>query len=198
MYSFDEHSKLTRLQQATYWSRVTFALACSTRMTECVHKYLLRAGPDRWTAYSLVLSTLWDMTLRGDEQTRATLSELLNKTMSLLPETEAEDGDDLLRTMTDDATASLAYAIRCMLTGEAQEAVWSARRAYEALDEYVIQSLAINPGNLTMESRVLSHSAIQAELKRQNIDLDELVGELSSPELVRDRSYYDAKTYCSL
>ena len=51
-------------------------------------------------------------------------------------------------------------------------AAWAARRAYEALDHLVQDRFAINSGTAEGETRVLEHPLVQAELHRQERDLD--------------------------
>src|SRR5262245_49626325 len=74
----------------------------------------------------------------------------------------------------EDATAALAYALRCRKTGKAQEAAWAARRAYDALDDYVINREGIDTNAPDGDIRVLAHPLIQAEFERQNRDFEEL------------------------
>jgi hypothetical protein len=74
-----------------------------------------------------------------------------------------------------DSGMSVAYALRARISGEAQEAAWSARHAWESLYQFVIdrEGLDINqPRDMT---RLLSHPLLQAELARQRRDLDELL-----------------------
>jgi hypothetical protein len=70
----------------------------------------------------------------------------------------------------------VAYALRCRQNGQSQEAAWAARRAYEALDHFVINREKIDVNKPGAEARVLGHAAVQTELARQRRDLDELLG----------------------
>ncbi|HZF51180.1 MAG TPA: hypothetical protein VE093_21120 [Polyangiaceae bacterium] len=70
---------------------------------------------------------------------------------------------------------AVIYALRAKLTGEAQEAAWAARVAYEALDNFVINKDRIDTNKPGEELRVLLHSLVQAELNRQERDVRELL-----------------------
>jgi hypothetical protein len=92
--------------------------------------------------------------------------------MSLLPNDEPEGLEQ--QAYANDAVASVAYAIRARLTGDCQEAMWAARRAYEALDHYVIarsNPIIVEPD---AEDRITAHPLVQAELRRQRADLSQL------------------------
>jgi hypothetical protein len=65
----------------------------------------------------------------------------------------------------------MAYAIRCLLTPEPQEAAWAARRPYEAADQAAIRVLGVQPGLPNTEVAIKSHSFVQRELARQRQDL---------------------------
>jgi len=92
--------------------------------------------------------------------------------MSLLPKDEVEGLGQ--HTYANDAVASVAYAIRARLTGECQEAMWAARRAYEALDHYVIARFNPTIVEPDAENQVTAHPLVQTELRRQRADLSQL------------------------
>jgi hypothetical protein len=66
------------------------------------------------------------------------------------------------------------------LTDDPQEAAWVARRAYSAVDHFIMSQ--IDSTRVTREHQrfILSHPLVQAELRRQQADLKEL--ELASAE----------------
>jgi hypothetical protein len=120
--------------------------------------------------------------------------------MSLLPEDEVESLEQ--QACANDAVASVAYAIRARLTGDCQEAMWAARRAYEALDHYVIarfNPIIVEPD---AENRIAAHPLVQAELRRQRADLSQLQEAAMNPANekeviadVRNRSQMDAALF---
>lgn len=96
----------------------------------------------------------------------------LDEVMELLPEEQDEWAP--LHVYADHALASLAYTIRCLLSSNAQEAAWAARRTYEAADQAAIRQLDIQPGTVDSESLILRHEIVQRELERQALDLQTL------------------------
>ena len=76
--------------------------------------------------------------------------------------------------------ASVAYAIRARLADDPQNAAWAARRAYSAVDHFIMSQ--IHSTRITREHPqfILSHPLVQAELRRQQADLEAL--ELASAE----------------
>jgi hypothetical protein len=105
-------------------------------------------------------------------------------------------------TYAQDAAASVAYAIGARLTDDPQEAAWAARRAFEAVDYFVmsqIDSTTIMGEHLRF---ALSQPIVQAELRRQQADLQDL--QLASAEKslwasviskLRDRARRDAELF---
>jgi hypothetical protein len=95
----------------------------------------------------------------------------------------------------DDAAAALAYALRCRLTGLSQEAAWAARRSYETLEEYIILDLGIDINNHSELEGMVMNSLVQAELGRQQRDLDELLRDAVTIEKLRERSVAEATSF---
>jgi uncharacterized protein YjaG (DUF416 family) len=97
------------------------------------------------------------------------------------------------------AGMSAVYTLRAKLAGEAQEAAWAARVAYEALDNFVINSENIDTNKPGEEQRVLSHPLVQAELDRQHRDLDELRAGRQDPAVLiarlRERARGEAAAF---
>ena len=98
----------------------------------------------------------------------------------------------------EDAASALAYALSCCQTGDSQEAAWAARRAYEAVDQFVVRQHNLDTEARRDEMRVLSYPTIQRELERQDQDLECLSGAVEDEaELlrrVRDRAKADANS----
>ncbi len=93
--------------------------------------------------------------------------------MQLIPQEDLRQWENG-QTYAENAATSVVYALRCRQTGKSEEALWAARRAYETLDTFVINTEDIDTNIPGVEARMLSHPLIQAELGRQQRDLDEL------------------------
>jgi hypothetical protein len=73
----------------------------------------------------------------------------------------------------EDAISSALYALESRLTGNAEEAVWSAEHAISAIDEYVTEEFkAITP---KIHERAMNDPLIQAEYQRQRRDIEDLL-----------------------
>ena len=131
------------------------------------------------------MDRLWD-SLDGAPLSSDEITIVIDQCLAHMPkETDEADVWTQHHAQAEDAAASIAYALRTHLTGEAQEAAWSARRAYEALDSQVVNELDIDPSDLGAEDQILGHAAIQQELARQHRDLADLSALANSPDEAR-------------
>jgi hypothetical protein len=123
------------------------------------------------------LNRLWDDVTGNKPLSELELRASAKKCLALVPREEDEPSDE--QPCAEDAVVALVYALEARVKASSQEAAWSARRAYEALDHFVTvdDSGVVVTAN---EQRLLEHPLVQAEFARQRRDLDELLG-------VRDR-----------
>lgn len=159
---YDETVLIKRLELLPRALRVAFAASCAQRLLPAYAAFSAVSGQgspnEVEQAIGRVWSGLFDPSMPEVERDIARIMELIPR----------EDGDEWFseQPYAEDATAALAYALRTAKSGEAQEAAWAARRAYEALDHHVMNRLGIEG-----EEEVLSHPLIQAEFVRQDRDL---------------------------
>jgi hypothetical protein len=92
--------------------------------------------------------------------------------MELIP--AEEHGPNQFYTYAEDAASAVAYTLRTLLTGEAQEAAWAARSVYEGVDAYVIRTANMDVNQRGAEEEILRHPVMQAELSLQYRDIREL------------------------
>lgn len=109
----------------------------------------------------------------GGSISQEELELLLSRCMTLLPDDEesAASEAEMLR---DDATAALVYGLRTAVNGEAREAAWAARRAYDAADRRALSDSGVSLEEADAEAKLLRHPAIQDELANQSQDLHDL------------------------
>jgi hypothetical protein len=119
--------------------------------------------------------------------------------MALTPQEDGVQPWTQEATNAQNAGMAVAYALRTRLTGEAQEAAWAARVAYEALDNFVINKEDIDTSKPGSELRVLSHPLMQAEFERQERDLRELLASghriVEIVQRLRERARSDATLF---
>jgi uncharacterized protein YjaG (DUF416 family) len=172
---FDEPQLVAQLEGLPTGLRTAFAASCAERLFPAYVRFSRRTAWGDPKSLAAILERVWRDLEGDDEMSAEQVQEDLRLCMTLIP-----GEDDCLPWMSDqayaeDAATALAYVLRCRLEGQAREAGWAARCAYEALDHYVINEADIDPNRPGGEGEVLSHALMQAELKRQDRDLEQLL-----------------------
>jgi uncharacterized protein YjaG (DUF416 family) len=171
---FEEAQLVRMLDRLPGDLRVVFAAACAERLLPAYAIFSGRAGRGDFAALRHSLTLLWE-DLDGNRLSDDEVQANIDACMDLIP--QEDDGPWMPeQAAAEDAGAAVAYALRCRLRSQGQEAAWAARRAYEALDHFVVNRENIDTSQPDAEARVLGHFAVQAELARQHRDLDELLG----------------------
>jgi uncharacterized protein YjaG (DUF416 family) len=192
--AFNEQRLTERLMALPSQLRVAFAAACAQRLLPAYQKCGLRSRSAAVNEVVAMLERIW-RDLAGDSLSTEELERLAERAMAIIPR---EDADEWLpgQAAAEDAAAALAYALRCRQNGEAQEAAWAARRVYEALDHFIIERDNVDTNLPGAEARVLSDPLIQAELDRQDRDIDELLAAADEgvSSRIRARAVTEAKS----
>jgi len=168
---FDERALLAELGRLPNHLRVAFAGACAERQLPNYVSFSKLAGTGNANLLAKILICIWE-DIEGKSASDDELRQKLNSCISLLPNDEANALKQ--QVYANDAVASLAYTIRARLTGDCRAAMWAARRAYEALDHYVMarfNPIIVQPD---AENQIAAHPLVQAELRRQRADLSQL------------------------
>jgi len=165
MHCFDEAALVTELATMPAGRQLAFAAAVATRQLESYEWYARRLGPGAIARPREIAMMLWGES-PGE---RHDWAECLTEVLGLMP--EESDEWTVFHSLAEDALASLAYAIRALLTADPQEAAWAARRGYEAADQAAIRLLGIQPGPQEAERAIREHPLVQQELGRQRRDL---------------------------
>lgn len=180
MLTFDEAKLISRLERGEAACRTAFAAACATR--------LLNACPAVNEEVCAALEQAWQSLNHSVNSAR--LEEMSQELVALFATGGSLSSD--VGTIWEDAVSSVAYALRSAVSGKSQEAAWAARRAYEALDQYVIDQEDIDVNLPGQEAAILANPLIQLELQRQERDLDDLMGSTgdtdSAIDLVKQRA----------
>jgi hypothetical protein len=168
MFSYDKKGLLGQLAALPQPARLACATAAATRLMPACERYALVAATGREGRAREIVAELWQCILT-DDPAQQPWPEVLDEVMSMIPGKEVEGG--LLTQMAEDALASLAYAIRCLLvdhTGQAEAAVG---REYDAVDQAAIKLTGVVPNTPKKEALLLAHPIIQRALGRQQKDL---------------------------
>lgn len=182
---FCESALKEYLDQLPKQAKMAFAVACAQRIFPYYEKYAIALGPTQMDikvfaeAFSYVLNNLI-----SNDVDASTLQALLNRCMRVLP--SEEDAWENGLPYAEDATAVIIYCIRLLLTGDTQEAVWAAKRIYEAVDSFVINAYQVDVNNVDGEKFILNHPIVRNELTRQVRDLEELANAKGSLQELKD------------
>src|SRR6266850_5651318 len=142
MLNFDEKKLVADLQRLSPALRVAFAAACAERQMPAYRSFSNKHRVENPDTLDRALDDAWlSPSKRGMEPQRQ-----LDESMALIPQEDAVKPWTREANYAQDASISVAYALRARITGEAQEAAWSARHAWESLYQFVIdrEGLDIN------------------------------------------------------
>ena len=187
---FEEAQLLSKIEHLSRHDRTAFAGACAERMLRAYFKFSDRTGRGNPHKLREILTRLWS-DLAGNAMSEAEAEAQIRETNDLIP-----CADDLPwvpeQPAAEDAAEAVAYALRSRQSGSSQEAVWAAYCAYEALDDFVINHEHIDTNIEGAHARVLAHPLIQAELLRQQRDLEEILRGTITLQQLRERSKEEA------
>jgi uncharacterized protein YjaG (DUF416 family) len=170
--NFSEQWLIKKLDELPAPLRVLFAATAAERLLPAYLNYSRLTGRGNPAALSAALERLW-RDIEGQRMNGEQVEESLELVMKLIPR---EDDSSWVpeQAWAEDAATAVAYALRCRENGRSTESAWAARRAYEALDHFVIAKTGIDISRPGANEEVLSSPLIQAELSRQRRDMDEL------------------------
>ena len=169
--NFDEPSLCSRIAHLDARNRVAFAAACASRLLLVFEEYAESYASQDIGVLRQSVEFLWRSVISGEWQ-QDDIKNNLEAVMGMMP----EEGDDWtpLHGSAQDAVASTAYALRALASGDPQEVGWAARRAYEAVDQLVMNQLDVNLSDPSAENKILAHPLVQQELVRQLQDVADL------------------------
>ncbi len=169
---FNEELLKEELDRLTPPVNLAFAACCAQRLMSICHSFARVTGKTRIAdLIDRSLDHIWAHILSGPDISQTDL--LLDDLMDAMATEDNSDRSDLTA-YAEDGMSSVAYCLRFMQSGDAQEAAWAARRVYETLDQSVLFRGDIQVYEPGGEARILADPLIQAELSRQARDLAEL------------------------
>jgi uncharacterized protein YjaG (DUF416 family) len=163
--SFNEESLTTELDRMAVPLRVVFAATIAERLLPAYVSFSHKTGRGNPTMLTEILERLW-RDIQGTPMASEELQQNIDLSTGLIPrENDIPWIPD--QAWAEDTAAALTYALCSRQNGKSQESARAARRAYEALDHFVISREDIDPSTVGAEERVLSNPLVQGELIRQ-------------------------------
>lgn len=198
MLRFEKAKLSGRLASLSHRGRVAFAAACAERLAPA-YRLFEKEPNEHVRKLEQAVEHLW-----SDSKSKTSMDELeaeIEGIMEIIPQE-----DDFAGVWTQEATSAqnagmaVVYALRTMLTNDVEEAAWAAQVAYEALDNFVVNKEDIDMTTPEGEMRALSHELVQAELARQQMDLEDLEAvppraQQEAIERIRQRAKADAARF---
>ena len=180
IHSFDETQLSAELAKLQSKGRMAFAAAVACRPLGACERFAGQLGLASEGRPREIAVQLWSALL-GDASERTTWVMALEEVMNFLPQAPpaAPDAGSFAHGLVDDALSSLVYAIRCLLSPDADEAAWAARCAYESIGRAALRALRLQADTPEAEAQVLAHPWVQRELERQRRDLSALLADRS-------------------
>lgn len=167
----------TRLTSLPVHDRAVFALACAEKLLS-QHEWLPEEDRRPFSlSWRPVLDAMWDgLILSRPDAKEIALKALEAYRSSPYNHRDGQDGPD---DADENAAAASIYASECFVTGDPQEAYWSAARAVDAAFSSAEEAIAPDPGTpmrveLSHLAQQNMHSIVQAELRRQMRALEQL------------------------
>jgi uncharacterized protein YjaG (DUF416 family) len=188
---YNEYEAVRALAALTEKSRIAFSAACAERLLPSYQEFCQSSSRDD-RVLPAILESIWNHLL-GDELEAEQIRTTLTRCMALAP----RQGNEPWRpehSRADDAVSAATHTLLTIECGEAKEATWASRRAYEAVCHHVMHRLGIED-----REQVLNHPVVQAELVRQRRDIDDLrqATQISNNLIIqlRDRARADASIF---
>ena len=189
MMKFDEAALVRQLADLTVPRRVAFAAACAERLFPMYVHFHKENDTGDPASVERALSRLWS-DLEGEEMGEKELRGFVNDLEALVPEEDESWTESAA--YAQNAVAAVAYAFRCRIEGDEQEAAWAARQAYEAIDFHIVNKEDVDIDAPEAEETLRTHPLIQAELERQARDLGALQAQQSDLAELRKRAQAEA------
>lgn len=170
MKCFDDVVQAVTQLPSGLWGRLAFAAACAERLVPFYTCYTKQQDFDS-TPYFASLDYIWSClgAMKCDEFEVRGLSIECERTLP-----NEDDAWKVGCPYADDATAAILYCLRYISSGDQQEAIWAAKRAYEVADNFVMTHTDYDIGSPDDELKILHHPVVQREIARQLRDLHEL------------------------
>jgi hypothetical protein len=175
MQHFDEKILIHELENLSPNARVLFASFCAVRLLPAIRKYLKKInGEIHFGVFQDALELVWALCLNNAKDETGRSHELEDLILSHMPSEDDPQWTSIFA-YAEDAMASIVFVLRATQSGELNNIMWAARRAYEAVDQFVLDGMEIEIIGTEEEQFILQSAVVQQELERQERDLRDLL-----------------------
>lgn len=179
-FSFDRERIRSALLNKPALQVVAFATACSGRLLNSLVSTVSDSEAVQVARDSFDM--LVDYVTRD---AKFNVEQAERRLLSLIPDEDEIVAGDTEVALLDDTLAALAYSVRSIISDSPDNGIWSAQRAYDAVDFFVSASINAEIYTDSSEVMVASHPIVQQELIRQERDLREIEALPSNMEIAQ-------------
>ena len=191
MRHFDKARLCDRLRSLEKQSRAAFAAACAERALTGFRTTWTNA--DRLDDFKEAMASLWTALQGGPPHF---LLPLISQCRARIPNSAADSevwGPEVV--YAEDAAAAVTYALRAHQSSDLNDVVWAAERVYEALRKYAMELTGESGTSTASLARIDAHPLVQAELIRQEADLEEVRAGTISLQQLGSRARRDGRAF---
>jgi uncharacterized protein YjaG (DUF416 family) len=165
--TFNDTELKNRLAKLPCPDMVAFSASCAERLLPTYVRYSKRVQLDAGISglFHRAMEMIWSQ-LQGQSGETSEIEELVRVCFANIP-----DEDVALQAeepYAADAATAVLFSLNALLSCDPQQAVWSARRVYDVVDNFVAVT---DPSSSFDENKIFSHPLVQSELERQEFDL---------------------------
>jgi len=155
-------------------ARLLFASFCAARLLPAIRQYLRSVSePISINMFEEALELVWAFVLATTREDVRKAREIEGLILDHMP-SEDDPQWTCIFAYAEDAMTSIVFALRAMYSGDLKEIFWAAQTAYEAVDQFVLDTMDVEIIGPREEQMVLQSSVVQLELERQERDLRNL------------------------
>src|SRR5215813_2861971 len=186
---FNEPRLKRSLERMPKPNRVAFAAASAERLYPYYLNFHKKTNLGKPDVLRDALTFVWE-NLHDRMMEEERLKQLIIECKALIPEEDDSWVDET--EFAENSVVAIYCTLKCKQTGEAQDAIWAARRSYDTVDSFVTWKNDIDISADDAEEIILANPHVQAELTYQAEDLNDL----SEPDVnfakIRERAESNA------
>lgn len=169
--TFEPNALTARIERLDPKDRAKFAVGCAERMLPYYQRFHDQTGQGDPDVLTDALNAA-RAKLMNDPVNFSDFMLMAKRCEALVP-IEDDSWTDL-SAIAQNAAAAAAYALRCLVSGSPQDAVWAAVQGYEAADLLSSTALNVDFNEPGVEKLIVTEDVVQQELAAQDALLRQL------------------------